>query len=128
MSNYTELANKFLDDTHTDMVVGKPAYKRHFADDTQCRYVFPVKFYRYGKMLTVRFGQSIAAGCTEPTAYDVLSCLTKYDPGEYTEFCSAFGYNPELRESGVVYRAVCREWAGVERVWGDVIDQLREIE
>lgn len=127
MPTYTEIANKFLDDTHTDMVVGEPAYKRHFAGDTQCRYVFPVKFYRRGKMLTVRFGQSIAAGRNEPTAYDVLSCLTKYEPGEYADFCADFGYDPELRATGVVYRAVCREWAGVVRVWGDVLEQLREI-
>lgn len=128
MSSYTELANKFLADTHTTMVVGEPAYKRHFSGDTQCRYVFPVKFTRRGKTMSLRFGQSLAAGCTEPTAYDVLSCLTKYEPGEYADFCSEFGYNPEHRESGVVYRAVCREWAGVERLWDDVLEQLREIE
>ena len=30
-----------------------------------------------------------------PTAYDILSCLTKHDPGLHEDFCSEYGYDTE---------------------------------
>lgn len=63
-----------------------------------------------------------------PTAYDVLACLTKCDPGTFEDFCSEFGYNADSRTAEKTYKAVCKEWADVCRLWSDAeIEQMQEI-
>lgn len=64
-----------------------------------------------------------------PTAYDVLACLTKYDPWTFEDFCSAYGYDPDSRTAKKTYKAVCKEWADVCRLWSDSeIEQMQEIQ
>lgn len=66
---------------------------------------------------------------TEPTAYDVLTCLTKYDPGTFENFCSDFGYDSDSRKAYKTYKAVKREWSNVEILWTDEeLEQLQEIQ
>ena len=74
-----------------------------------------------------------------PTCYDILACLTKYDPGEYEEFCSEFGYETETENqfgrftrnetAYKIWRACCDEWKKVKRVFGEgeMLEELREI-
>lgn len=63
-----------------------------------------------------------------PTAYDVLSCLTKSDPRTYDDFCSEYGYEKDSRKAFKTYKAVKREWKNVERLFSDEeIEQLQEI-
>lgn len=45
-----------------------------------------------------------------PTPYDVLSCLTKYDPGTFEDFCGEFGYDTDSRKAEKTYKAVCEEY------------------
>ena len=130
---YENQGKEFLAKTNTKMKVGEPTYGKHFVGDDAERWIFPVKFTRGGKSFSVRFGQSIANGSAEPTAYDVLACLTKYDVGSFENFCSEFGcerfddWGRENRTTKKLYNAVCREFAGVERIWGDVLESLQEI-
>lgn len=64
-----------------------------------------------------------------PTAYDVLACLTKYDPGTFEDFCSDFGYDADSRTAKKTYKAVKKEWANVQTIWDDSeIEQLAEIQ
>lgn len=64
-----------------------------------------------------------------PTAYDVLACLTKYDPGTFEDFCSDFGYDTDSRTAKKTYKAVKKEWANVQTIWDDSeIEQLAEIQ
>ena len=63
-----------------------------------------------------------------PTAYDVLACLTKNDPGTFEDFCSDFGYDQDSRTAEKTYKAVCKEWTDVCRLWSDTeIEQMQEI-
>lgn len=74
-----------------------------------------------------------------PTCYDILACLTKYDPGEYEDFCCEFGYETEIENqfgrftrnetAYKIWRACCHEWEGVKRVFdeGEILEELREI-
>lgn len=74
-----------------------------------------------------------------PTCYDILACLTKYDPGEYEDFCCEFGYETETEnEFGrftrnetayKIWKACCDEWRGIKRVFGEgeTLEELREI-
>ena len=66
---------------------------------------------------------------SEPRAYDVLTCLTKYDPGSFADFCSEFGYDEDSRTADRTYQAVCEEWKNVQTIWtDDEITELREIQ
>lgn len=64
-----------------------------------------------------------------PTAYDVLSCLQKYDVGTFENFCSEFGYSEDSRTAEKVYKAVCEEYLNVCKLWSDSeIEELAEIQ
>ena len=90
-------------------VIGEPEYRRYFPDDKESRWIFKLKLSRNRKSYTFTFGQSISCGQKEPTIYDVLACLTKYDVGSFAEFCSEFGYPPD-RKAKITYNAVCKEY------------------
>jgi hypothetical protein len=64
----------------------------------------------------------------QPTPYDVLACLTKYDPGTFEDFCGEFGYDTDSRKAYKTYKAVKREWENVAILFNDEqLDMLREI-
>ena len=62
-----------------------------------------------------------------PSAYDVLACLTKYDPGTFKDFCADFGYSDDSIKALEPYRAVQEEWSAVERMFNDCLEELQEI-
>lgn len=128
-SNYTKQANDFAK-THNVKLsfIGEPEYKKHFTDDIEnCRYVFKCKLSRKGKTYTFDFGQSIRAGAEEPNLYDILSCLQKYAVGDFKNFCSEFDYDEDSRRAEKIYKAVCKEWKAIDRMFSDVIEELQEI-
>lgn len=64
-----------------------------------------------------------------PTAYDILACLTKYDPGTLEDFCREFGYDIDSKKAERIYVAVCREYKGVCLIWNDKErEELAEIQ
>ena len=58
-------------------------------------------------------------GFQPPTAYSVLSCLTKYDPGSFEDFCSEFGYDTDSRSAEKTYQAVKDEYTNLCRLFSD---------
>lgn len=65
---------------------------------------------------------------TPPTAYDVLTCLQKYDVVSFEGFCSEFGYDTDSRTARKTYKAVVKEYDNVCKIWNDAeIEQLQEI-
>jgi len=64
----------------------------------------------------------------EPTMYDVLTCLTKYDPETFENFCSEYGYDEDSRTAERTYKAVCKEYEAVDRLFSDVMEELQEIQ
>jgi hypothetical protein len=63
-----------------------------------------------------------------PNEYDVLACLTKYDPGDFEDFCNEFGYDTGSRSAKKTYKAVVKEWMKVCSIWNDEeIEKLAEI-
>lgn len=130
MSEYTKQAENFAKKYGVKLsVIGQPEYRRYFADDKESRYVFKLRLQRNKKSYTFTFGQSIQAGGEEPTFYDVLACLTKYDPGSFEDFCSEFGYDTDSRKAEKTYKAVCKEFAAVERLFleEEVMNELQKI-
>ena len=63
-----------------------------------------------------------------PAPYEVLSCLTKYDPGTFEDFCCEFGYDTDSKKAEKTYNAVREEWLNVTRLFTDEeINRLAEI-
>ena len=134
MNEYVKQANDFAAKFGVKLsVIGEPEYRKYFVDDREYRFVFKLRLKRNKKQYTFTFGQSIAQGSKEPQMYDVLACLTKYDVGDFKNFCDEFGYDIEDRISKnkqvkKIYKNVCKEWEAVERLFGDCLDELQEIQ
>ena len=63
-----------------------------------------------------------------PSAYEVLTAITKNDPGTFKDFCGDFGYDTDSRLAEKQYKLVCEEWKNVQRMFtDDEIEKLREI-
>ena len=92
-------------------------YGRHFYNDKNDRHIFKITLSRNGKRFTFNFGQSIAEGSNEPTLYDVLVCLQKYDVGTFEDFCGEFGYDEDSRTAERVYKAVVKEFEAMQRLF-----------
>jgi hypothetical protein len=64
----------------------------------------------------------------EPTMYDVLTCLTKYDPGTFEDFCGDYGYDEDSRRAEKTYHAVVKEFEGMQRLFtSEELEILAEI-
>ena len=130
--DYEKQATAFLQDTGATFKTTFLEHKKHFADDAATRDVYKFTFKRNGKSFSGSFGQCLTDsngnGTNPPTAYDVLACLTKYDPGNFGDFCRDFGYDEDSRTAERIYRGVQKEWDKVSKMFGDVIEQLQEIQ
>ena len=63
-----------------------------------------------------------------PNAYDILSCLTKYDVGSFEDFCSEFGYDVDSRSAEKTYKAVVKEYEGLSMLYSDEeLEEMSEI-
>ena len=126
--NYQQQANEFATATGTKLKINCSEYGKHFPEDKESRYIFNCTLTRKGKRYTFNFGQSIFAGSVEPTMYDILTCLTKYNPETFENFCGEYGYNTDSIKALETYKAVQREFNGVNRLFSDVLEQLQEIQ
>lgn len=103
-------------------------YDYYFPDDREERWIYKMQLVRGNKSYTFEFGQSITAGDQIPTYYDVLAALTKYDPYTFENFCAEYGYDEDSRRAYSTYQAVKKEYEAVERLFGDVMDELQEFQ
>jgi hypothetical protein len=126
--NYQQQANDFATATSTKLKINRTTYGYHFDEDEEKRYIFNCTLTRNRKRYTFNFGQSIATGNVEPTMYDILTCLTKYDPETFEFFCGEYGYNTDSIKALKTYKAVQREFNGINRLFSDILEQLQEIQ
>jgi hypothetical protein len=127
--NYTQQAEATAKKLNIELIILDSEFKKHFEDDTKERYVFKCKLKRGRKSFTFNFGQSIFNGSQEPTIYDVLTCLQKYDVGTFENFCDEFGYTNDSRKAEKIYKAVIKEFNSMGRLFTpDELDLLNEIQ
>ncbi len=63
-----------------------------------------------------------------PNEYDVLACLTKYDPGTFKNFCDCFGYDNDSIRAQKIYFLVQDEYENLCRIFtSEQMDLLSEI-
>lgn len=116
-SSYTKAANLVTKVFNIKLKVLDKGYRKYFKDDRDARWVFKMVISRDKKRYTFTFGQSIAAADAEPTIYDILTCLTKYDPGSFEDFCSDFGYDEDSRSAEKTYKDVVKEYKAMRRLF-----------
>src|SRR3990167_5452727 len=119
MKIYHKVAEKFLSDNKAKCKIVYHSCDYHFPEDKQVRNIYYVHLSRNGKKYSFKFGDSIknTEKGFEPSSYDVLSCLTKHEVGTYENFCADFGYDTDSIRATRIYKAVCREFKGVERIF-----------
>lgn len=123
----TDEAREFAERNGVKLYVLSKGYGRYFPDDRYSRWVYKMRLERNGESYMFTFGQSIEARDTVPSYYDVLASLTKSDPYDFDNFCDEYGYNRDSRSAYKTYQAVQKEYNAVERLFGDVMDELQEI-
>jgi hypothetical protein len=94
-------------------------YDYHFAGDKVQRHIFKVKIAKNGRSFSVNFGQSIKEDAKEPSNYDILACLQKNEVGTFENFCGDFGYGEDSRKAEKIYKAVCKEFANMQKLFSD---------
>ena len=135
MIDYANRARDFIDEVGATVdieFIGKRIPK-HWIGEKSYHNTYNVTVRRHGQEYTYTFYDSIynTENGKKPNEYDVLSCLTKYDVGSFDDFCYGFGYEPYDEKSYKriykLYLGVIDEYNGVERLFGDVIDEFDEI-
>lgn len=125
---YNKAAYKIADELGLKMKVGDYKYKEHFGDKVK-RCVFKITLKKGGKQFSFNFGQSISEGSNEPTLYSVLTCLQKYDVGSFENFCDDFGYDYDSRTAEKTYKAVVKEFEGMQRLFNSAeLELLQNIQ
>jgi hypothetical protein len=126
--NYEQNAANFATKHGIKLIINSQEYRPYFPDDKESRHVFKCTLIRNKKRYTFTFGQSITKGGESPSIYSILACLQKYEIGTFENFCSEFGYNEDDTTSKRTYKAVCKEYNAVFRLFGDILDELQEIQ
>lgn len=150
VSTYEQQAIDFMNKNGLDFECKFLKSGKHFSDDKVSRDIYYCIIRRLSDKgeIDFNFGQSIAnSGLkpvitnkgtgiqstknirTAPTAYDLLACITKNDPGNFEDFCSEFGYDEDSRKAEKIYNSVVEEWENVEDFFTkEEIEQLQEIQ
>lgn len=64
-----------------------------------------------------------------PTAYSMLSVITKSDPGTFDDFCSEYGYDNDSISARDTWQAVREEWNDIRSFFSMAeIEELQEIQ
>ncbi len=127
--DYKKQATEFLEKYCLDLHIEKEGTGKYWPDDKEKRDIYRWSITNRSKYpicsTSGRFGQSIAdTGKRKPSAYDILACLTKYDPETFEEFCASYGYDTDSRKALETYLAVQKEYEGLRKVlpadaWND---------
>lgn len=63
-----------------------------------------------------------------PTAYSMLTAITKNNPGSFDDFCSEYGYSNDSISAKETWQAVREEWQDVRGFFSkDELEELQEI-
>lgn len=156
MSTYEKQAKDFCEKYHVEFKAEFLANMPYFEDDKEKRDVYTITLKRGARKYSFRFGQSldrsnkkeqlekanrtltgnkriitlqnIVKKCVAPNEYDVLACITKYDPCDFENFCAEYGYDTDSRKAEKTYFAVQKEYKEVFRLFSDCMEELAEIQ
>lgn len=137
---YREQGNYFLKKTNTKFFAKKIGTTTEFIKG-MTNAVYKITLSNDKKTYSFNFHQS--ANATEkrikPTAYDVLTCLTKYELETFADFCWEFGYEKQVYNDNIdrwidnvdaikIYTACLDEYKNIQLLWtSEEIEALQEI-
>ncbi len=133
---YEQQAQNFLSGCGATMTTTFLRHGPHFIGEKESRDIYHIVIERNGKKMEFDFGQSINDSYPNnrifPTKYNILACLQKYDLDyDVWEFAYEYCYDINSRESfnqvNRIYIEFIKEYYDVQRLFGDVMDQLYEI-
>lgn len=120
-------SGRFVERFDVDNFKQSAAHSRSNIERTRCTNKCGVAF---GE--TFRHKDACAANpknTETPTAYDILSCITKSDPGTFRDFCGDYGYDEDSMRANRIYLAVQKEYASAAKFFtAEELDELQEIE
>jgi hypothetical protein len=132
MDEYKKQANDFCEKYGVKIVKEYHDHDYYFDGDKQKRAIWKIQIKRNRKTFSFKFGNSLNAGCEEPSNYDILACLTKYDVGTIENFMAEFGYEiysiQDVKKVTNMYKAVCEEYKNVIELFSDCMEELWEIQ
>ena len=136
MNEYDKQAEDFLKKTGTTFnVIAYKGRNPMHKDDKDMMDKWLVEFVRGDEEWSFDFYMGLGHNGAKPSAYDVLACIQKYEVDSFEEFCAEFGYDMYdnnymgyNKRSWEIYRAVCDEYEEVQRMFGDVLEELSEIQ
>lgn len=132
--DYKQQALDFLKSTSTVMKIKSAGVSKAPWSDKSDRNRYSVSLTRGGKSMDVDFYGSLHMFKTgiSPSEYDILTCLVKWDPGSLGDFVQEYGYEMKDHKSVTTttqtWMACVDEYRDVVRVFGDVLDELAEIQ
>lgn len=131
-SEYNKAAELVVKELGIEMITKFFKNDYHFAGDKDTRDIYKVTLKRGNRKYSFKFGQSIyhsqPSNKKEPTMYDILACLTKYDPETFEDFCSSYGYDTDSRSAKKIYKAVVKEYDNMCKLFNDKeLEVLNEI-
>lgn len=130
-TTYLQQAKKFLTDTNTKLKIEYKKTAPHFIGETESRDIYKVTLKNDKHSFSFNFGASInnTEKNIKPNEYDILGCLTKYDPKTFEDFCAEYGYDTDSRKAETIYFAVKCEYENIIKLFSPAqIKKLREIE
>lgn len=130
MSEYDVQAEYFLAHTGTDLTITFLKNAKYFPEDKETRDVYICVLSRGNNGYNFKYGQSLKDTKLKksPTAYDILSCITKYDISSFEDFCADYGYNNDSIKDFKLYEKVKEEGKAICKMFYDCIEELREIQ
>jgi hypothetical protein len=133
LTSYDQQAKDFMVATKTGLAITFKKHGLYFPTDKNSRDIFKITITTPKGQYTFTFGQSqnksTRNGGHPPTAYDILACFTKYDPGTFENFCGDFGYDTHSRTDERIYKAVCKEWRALSRLYTpEQLELMQEIQ
>ena len=132
--DYNKQAKDFLEKANAKMkieFIGMDVNK--LWNETQSRNCYCIVIKTKLGQYTFKFWDSIynTRNNIEPTEYDILACLEKYDVGTFQDFCNEFGYDEyeEINKTKRIYNLVRRQYENLCRIFTDEqMEMLREIQ
>ena len=134
VSEYEKMADDFCKKYNVKMTISFKKYGKYFYDDIESRNIYRIRIDRDHKTYSFNFGDSICNTNTgkRPTKYDILAYLQKYNVGSFDDFISEYGYviesNDNYHKLFKSYKACCKEYKNVNRLFSDCMEELAEIQ
>lgn len=130
MDNYEKQAEDFLKKTNTTLKITIKDYGKYFDDDKQSRNIYICTLKRNNKKYSFTFGDSIynTEKNIKPSPYSILSCIEKYDPESFENFCNNYGYSTDSRKAEKIYKAVKRQYEKIYSMFSDCMNELQKIQ